>query len=162
MKIKILLIAFLFVCSKSFSQGGVNIKFVPIDSIDARYIGQKIKIDFRPAQLYGSRFHKLSPRHDTIRITINDKKIDLIEAHGIGADYWYFEKEYLKSYNYQNGKILIIRDMEIKEINADSILTRMTLLLTENEKEKDTEKELGTVEIWIEKNKIDGIITRKH
>ena len=161
MKIKILLIALFFVCSKSFSQGGVDIKFIPIDSVDARYIGQKIKIDFRPTQLNKSSLHTLSPRRDTMKMTINDKKIDLIEFHGRGADYWYFRKECLKSFNYNNGEVLIIRDIEIKEINADSILTQMTLLLTENKQEANTEKKLGTVDIWVEKSKLDGILIEK-
>ncbi len=81
-----------------------------------------------------------------------------VQSEGTGVDYWYFDKEYLKSYNYKQGLILKIYDIEIREIVADSILFRMTLLLNEDI-EKGT-KQVGseTKDIWISKDKIEGIL----
>ena len=82
----------------------------------------------------------------------------MIEVKGRGTDYWYFDKEYLKSYNYQRGQILRINDIEIQKIETDSILTRMTLVLTKNEKQNAKQINKETKDFWIPKDKIEGVL----
>ena len=159
MKSTFLLTTFFFINTFLFSQGGVDVNYIPIDSININYIGQKIKIDFKSTHLKEYLIQKARIR-DTVKITINEKQIDLIEVKGTGVDYWYFDKEYLISYNYQQGLILKIEDIEIQKITTDSILFRMTLLL--NEKTKKTTKQVSAEikDIWISRSQIEGILIK--
>ena len=159
MKTTFLLTTFFIINTFLFSQGGVDVNYIPIDSININYIGQKIKIDFKSTHLKEYLIQKARIR-DTVKITINEKQIDLIEVKGTGVDYWYFDKEYLISYNYQQGLILKIEDIEIQKITTDSILFRMTLLL--NEKTKKTTKQVSAEikDIWISRSQIEGILIK--
>src|SRR5690606_12741695 len=133
MRTTILITTFLLFNADLFSQGGVDVKYIPIDSVDASHVGLNAKIDFK-----GKRDKKyviqMARHRDTVNILLNNRLIDLIEVKGTGVDYWYFDMEYLKSYNYQAGQFLKIKDIEIQKVETDSILFRMTLELFRNEK----------------------------
>ncbi len=160
MRTIIVLTTFLLLNTDLFSQGGVNVKYIPIDSIDEKYVGQEIKIDFKSKKTKDNLIQK-TRLADTVKISLNNRQIDLIEVKGRGTDYWYFDKEYLKSYNYQRGQILRINDIEIQKIETDSILTRMTLVLTKNEKQNAKQINKETKDFWIPKDKIEGVLIKK-
>jgi hypothetical protein len=158
MRKTILLLTFLLFSSNIFSQGGVNVNYIPVDSINTRYIGQKCKIDFKSKKT--KEYIQKIRIPDTVNIVLNNRQIDLIEVKGTGTDYWYFSKESLKSYNYQHGHLLKIDDIEIQKMTADSILFRMTFELYSNKKPSE---QIGTdkQDIWIKKGKLDGVLLKK-
>ncbi len=142
-----------------FSQGGVDVKYIPIDSVDTSYIGLNAKIDFKGKRDKKYLIQKVRHR-DTVNILLNNQLIDLIEVKGTGVDYWYFDKEYLKSYNYQSGQFLKIKDIEIQKVEADSIRFQMRLELFRDEQTIKLETS-DLQDVWIKRNMLDGILIKK-
>lgn len=159
MRTIILITIFLLFNTNLFSQGGVDVKYIPIDSVDTSYIGLNAKIDFKGKRDKKYLIQKVRHR-DTVNILLNNQLIDLIEVKGTGVDYWYFDKEYLKSYNYQSGQFLKIKDIEIQKVEADSIRFQMRLELFRDEQTIKLETS-DLQDVWIKRNMLDGILIKK-
>lgn len=163
MKMKIIIIVGILFLNTAdlFSQGGVNVRYIAIDTVDQSLIGQKVKIDFKSTKRNKEYLIQKARIRDTVRISIDNKLITVIERKGTGADYWYFDNEYLESFDYDLGLILRIKEIEILEMRTDSILFRMKM-----ERYRKIQKELervslDTKDIWISKEKIEGILLKE-
>lgn len=160
MKTIILILFLIAVNIDLYSQGGVNVKYIHVDSIDSKYIGQKVKIDFKGNWIKDKQIQKIRIP-DAVNILLKDNQIELIEVKGAGADYWYFEYEYLKSYNFRPGLVLKVEDIELQKISSDSMVFEMMLLLNEDDSESSKPVSSETVKVAILKSKIDGILIKK-
>ena len=162
MRIAILLATLLVITVDLFSQGGVDVKYIPIDSIGTSILGQRIKIDFK-STTKGTKEYLIQKARirDTVKITIDGKLIEIIEHKGTGADHWYFEKEYLESFDYNPSKILRINEIEVLEIRTNSILFRMTMDQFEKMNEKLRLASSEKKDIWVLKDKIEGILIKE-
>ena len=161
MMIRLFALSFLIISNvELLGQGGVNVRYVPMDSVGASIERQEVKIDFKGKNVKNNLTQK-ARIPDTVRIILGDKPIDLIEVKGTGVDYWYFDKEYLESNNYRSGQVLRIYKIELQKIVGDSILVRMTLQLYEKGKRKSL-KQLGseTKDLWILKRMLDGVMIK--
>jgi hypothetical protein len=98
---------------------------------------------------------------DTVRVAIDNKLITVTERKGTGADYWYFDNEYLESFDYAPGLILRIKEIEILEMRTDSILFRMTMERYKKVRNKLEQVSLDTKDTWIPKAKIEGILLKE-
>jgi hypothetical protein len=159
MRMAILFTALLLLNTDLFSKGGVNVEYIPIDSVDTRYVGQQVKIDFNSGTKKKHLIQK-ARTPDTVKIVLNDREIDLIEVKGTGVDYWYFSKEYLKSYNFERRRVLKIEHIVVEEVAADSILFRMTLGLFRNERAREPVSS-EVKDIWLTRNKMEGLLIKK-
>lgn len=146
--------------TKLLAQGGINVRYVPIKAINASLKGQEVKIDFKSKREKRALAQK-SRIADTVKITLDNKPVDVIEVKGRGVDYWYFDREYLQSHTYQPGMILQIHKIVVQDITKDSILFRMTLQLFKmNENKTLNEQSSEIQDIWIPKKSLDGIMIK--
>ena len=180
MQMKFTIIMFLIVIlgyDRLSAQGGVDVQYVPIDSVDSKFISREVKLDFL------SRGASKSLRiGDTVRIVLEDRIVNLVENKGWGADYYYFRYEYLESEDYLPGFVLRIYTCVLKEMTNDSILFRLTLQIYGKGKKKDYERyqqdnrdiaiynegryryfrqiDSHTTDLWIGRNILNGLLIR--
>jgi len=159
---RIILIATLLLFNVNlFSQGGVNVVYTAIDTVDKSLVGQKVKIDFKSVKGTKEYLIQKARIRDTVRLKIDNKLITVIEHKGTGADYWYFDNEYLESFDYNPGLILRIKEIEILDIKPDSIQFRMTLEQFKKLKKELERVSFETKDTSIPKDKIEGILIKK-
>lgn len=145
----------------SAAQGSWNIQHILTDSINENHLGKQIKIDFK-GQRSSQRRVKKSIRafvqaQDTCIIEIEGVLVELAERRKIYADHGDYKDQYLECLHLINEKILRIYNSEILEIKEKSILFKLNgELLDAETRKKLSEKEII---VWIDKNKIDGILT---
>jgi hypothetical protein len=164
------------------AQGGWDVKYILIDSIDSDLINRAVKLDFitPDTSLHG---HQRRWSYDTIILTIDKLPVHLVEIKGRGTDHYYFADEYLQSTTYESGSILRIYKWLIKELRKDSILFELTLQVYKKTKKREYElnpdnninismysndgdlrffrlADSRPREIWIRKSRLDGVLIR--
>ncbi|MBL7834643.1 MAG: hypothetical protein JNK18_11850 [Cyclobacteriaceae bacterium] len=178
-RIKVFLIG-LIGCYSAWGQGGVDIKYIPIDSINSGFINREVKLDFTTSENVKERTWS----YDTITLTFDSTPIEFVEIKGQGTDHYYFKDEFLQSENYKSGHILRIYKCVVKELHNDSIRFELTFQLYGKGKKDDYEKdgwrknqnirvfskkgharyfqqmESTTKEIWIPKKRLTGLLIR--
>ena len=82
MTITILVATLLLINVDLFSQGGVNVKYIAIDTVDKSLIGQKVKIDFRSSNGTKEYLMQKARIGDTVTISVDKRLINLIERKG--------------------------------------------------------------------------------
>lgn len=165
-------------------QGGVDVEFVPIDSITSQFINREVKLDFTSSDTTFSIIKRRLTR-DTVKLLIDNRLTDFVENKGRGVDYYYFKEEYLESESYVPGQVVRIYKCVVKEILSDSILFNLTLQVYEKCKRKEYEKneyslnnknikiyspneearyfcsvESEIRDLWIQKRRLDGLLIR--
>jgi hypothetical protein len=155
-----------FIGGNCFSQGSWNIGYVEIDSLNSDYLNTQIKLDFKHDWLKIKKPEKRSVRHyvipeDTAYILINNGKTVLIERRAIYVDHGSFNDQFLEIENYDKNICKRIYDTEIIGLEEDRIkvLVEIQNYKMNNEKIKE-ELESETVEFWIDKDKLDGIMIK--
>lgn len=155
-----------FIGGNCFSQGNWNIGYVEIDSLNSDYLNTQIKLDFKHDWLKIKKPEKRSVRHyvtpeDTAYILINNSKTVLIERRAIYVDHGSFNDQFLEIENYDKNISKRIYDTEIIGLEEDRIkvLVEIQNYKMNNEKIKE-ELESKTVEFWIDKDKLDGIMIK--
>ena len=150
-----------------FSQGSWNIGYVEIDSLNSDYLNTKVKLDFKHDWLVMEKPEKPSIRHyvapkDRAYLLMNNSKTVLIERRAIYADHGSFNDQFLEIENYDNNISKRIYDTEIIQLEKDSLKVR-AVIKNYAIRNKKVEEELKseTVEFWIDKDKLDGIIIKK-
>tara|TARA_B110001452_G_C14930246_1_gene325299 strand:+ start:258 stop:581 length:324 start_codon:yes stop_codon:yes gene_type:complete len=104
--------------------------------------------------------HYVRPE-DTAYILINNGKTVLIERRAIYVDHGSFNDQFLEIENYDKNICKRIYDTEIIGLEEDRIKVRVEIqnYKMNNEKIKE-ELESETVEFWIDKDKLDGIMIK--
>jgi S-adenosylhomocysteine hydrolase len=150
-----------------FSQGSWDIGYVEIDSLNSDYLNTQIKLDFKHDWLKIKKPEKRSVRHyvmpeDTAYILINNGKTVLTERREIYVDHGSFNNQYLEIENYDKNISKRIYDTEIVQLEKDRMMIRVVIQYYEMKNEKIKEElESETVEFWIDKDKLDGIMIKK-
>lgn len=160
MRILIIVTMLLLAGIDVFSQGGVDVKYVQLDSVNETFIGRKVKIDFKSSKGPKKYVVQKARIRDTVQLKLDNRLVWIIEVKGTGVDYWYFEKEYLESFDYNPGLILRIRDIEIKEIQRDSILFHATFEQFKKLKTEFEQVSSASKGMWVAKEKIEGILIK--
>ncbi|MHA7843550.1 MAG: hypothetical protein ACX93I_09540 [Winogradskyella sp.] len=161
MRIILPIILFVFFLSNSFSQGGVNVISIPIDSIDKNYLNKEVKIDLLNTKKVSTDSLVIKNRFWTsyTEVLIDNKIVDVIEYNGRGTDYWYYDKAYVELHNYQNNVVFRVYKCVIKEINEDSIKFQWTLK-PYNQKDVVTNN-IKLEDVCISKSLISSLLIRK-
>ncbi|PKG42584.1 hypothetical protein [Psychroflexus sp. MES1-P1E] len=155
-----------FIGTSCFSQGSWNIGYVEIDSLNSDYLNTQIKLDFKHDWLKIKKPEKRSVRHyvtpqDTAYLLINNGKTVLIERRAIYVDHGSFNDQFLEIENYDKSISKRIYDTEIVQLEKDRIKVRVVIQNYKMRNEKiDKELESKTVEFWIDKDKLDGIMIK--
>ncbi|UZR99283.1 hypothetical protein [Chondrinema litorale] len=156
LKAKVILFL-LFTYGVAFSQGGWDIVYIPIDSIDSTYLLKEIRIDFKSNENdtvynYHGPIVLLISGRDTINLNIDGEAISFIEEWKIYDDEALLREQYLISTHPDDQqKYIEIKEMELKQIKADYIF--VTAKIHEGNREKSTK-------IKIQKDLIKGILIK--
>ncbi len=162
MKLILFLIIFLlqFVSVDSFSQGGWDIGYIRIDSVNKSLIGRIVKIDLKhinKIEGYYSKTTTILMTKDTGEIEINGEVIKFIERRKIYVDMGFLGDQYLEGTSTAN-KIIQIHNCEIREVDETKIHFRLVCKISDGKiPDSLIEKTYFT---WILKDKLDGLITR--
>ena len=155
-KISSILLSIFFALS-SLAQGGWNIGYIEIDSINSNNIGALVKIDFRNNRNVSSARNTKWIRSfiesiDTGQINIEGKTIELVEKRKIYVDHGDYDEQFLECPEYSNNQVLRIYKSEIRDVTDSLIQFKLKLEIFNTKKRKLTgssiEKE---VIVWIEK-----------
>jgi hypothetical protein len=165
--IRTIFILFLpFLTLISNAQGSWNIGYIPVDSIDPEDINKEVKIDFRHTRRHfdekiNRSFRYFISSKDTGQIQLKEMSLDVVEVRKIYPDHGDYAEQYLECTNYENNRLLRVYDSEILEIARDSILFRLDVEIYDKRKNKIRGGPvLESRRCWIEKNKLDGVMTR--
>lgn len=147
----------MIVCSLgAFSQGGWNMKYIPISSIDTTYLGKEIRIDFKANELDTINgevkileIRRLLSNRDSVQLSVNGKEINFIEIWRLYVDQGILREQSLESIN--NNRIQI-KEIVLKSIN-DLTLT-FEISIYDNKCNPSVMKE----NIIIKKSKIKGFL----
>lgn len=149
-----------------YSQGAWNIGYVEIDSLDTRYLNTPIKLDFKHHWRKIKKPEQRSIRHyvtpeDTAYLLINNEKVTAIERRVIYVDHGSFNEQFLKIENHDKNVSRGIYDTEILQLEDNRIRVRALIrsYKVRNGKLKEV-LESETVEFWVEKDKLDGVMIR--
>lgn len=164
-------------CYRLAAQGGVDVKYIPIDSVDSKFVNREVKLDFKSKGI--NRNVRIG---DTVKIVLEDRMVNLVENKGWGDDYYYFAHEYLESEDYKPGLVLRIYICVVNEMTSDSILFQLTLQVYGKGKRRDYEQfrmdnrdiaiynkgkyryfrqiDSHKTDLWIHKNMLDGLLVR--
>jgi hypothetical protein len=144
-----------------FSQSAWDIGYMRVDAISHNDIGREVKIDFnqnqKPDQLQTFRYFLSRP--DTTSLMIGGSAIKLIEQRKIYVDWGLYREQYLRSFDeVMPGTELLITNSVIKEVTQDSILFKSAIELHTAHPRQDEIVEHRFCDIWIERNKLSGLI----
>jgi hypothetical protein len=91
-------------------------------------------------------------------LTINGTNIQVTEKRSVGVEDWYYDEQELWPMEYLNGDKITIGKTVIKKIIQDSILFEFTIEFHAQDRSK---KEFETEDIWIDREALDEIISRR-
>jgi len=141
-------------------QGGWNIKYLPVDSINESLLGREVRIDFKsnPSDRIKGRvinIRKMLANRDTVNIEIAGHLMQFVENWKIYIDLGSFADQTLESVkDKNNGTELIIREMFIRGIGKSSVTLE---IYTYHSNDFDRSE---VQEIIIEKSLIKGILVK--
>jgi hypothetical protein len=149
---------------RTVAEGGWNIGYVEVDSINESHKEMPLKLDFK-TPIYKVTKSKLSIRskitnQDTAYILIRNFKTIVYEKRYISVDKGFFQDQFLEIENYKKDISKRIEETVILEIEKSRIRFKVTIkdYIIKNDK---IYKELESVTqevLWIEKKKLDGVI----
>jgi hypothetical protein len=116
-------------------------------------INKEAKPDFKPAK---GESHIRS--EDTVVLAINGINILVREKRKVGVEDWYYDEQELWPMEYLKGDKIIIGKTVIKKITQNSILFEFAIEFHARDRSK---KEFDTEEIWIDREALDGNISRR-
>jgi len=150
-----------------FSQGGWNIGYVPIDSINQDLIGRDIKLDFRKES--NTTKTTLKPLmnfialEDAVTILLDGKKIELKEKRNIHLDWGFYDEQFLECLDFSKNKSMRIYHSLIEEQNEDSLLVRLYIEIYYKYKKRKgriTPDNRYCISQWIPREKLMGVMIK--
>lgn len=167
MKNYLMIIFLISFSSPIFSQGGWNIGYVDIDSIDNEDIGRIVKVDFvhdwqdkiKPSKEGIFKYRRYILTKDTCELDFGDEKIQFVEHRKIYPDQGLFRHQFIESINTKQYQVMRLYDAVISKINEDKI--KFIFLVKEfwtNKRNKLSERSCYLKSVWIEKKLLDGVM----
>lgn len=148
--------------NNAIAQGGINVKFIQIDSLDLSYLNKEVKIDFK--NTINTHKDSLFTLKDLwtshTKITIDNKLIEITEYNGRGPDYWYFDEAFLELKNYKPNLVFRVSKSIIKEVTKESVNFQWTIEPYYEKGNNATRIKPEIKNIWIPKELINGILIR--
>jgi len=151
-----------------FSQGGWDIGFLPIDSIDQDVVGNDVKLDFKNQSDTTKTIPKFLMNfiglEDSVTILLDGKKIEFKEKRNIHLDWGFYDEQFLECTNYRNNETIRIYHSVIEEQNDDSILVRLYIEVynrhRKGKKSKSTDRRYCE-SVWIPKEVLSGVMIKE-
>lgn len=144
------------------AQGSWDIRYTSIDSIDKRYIGKEVRLDFKGNQeeiIKGNfrlgNIRLLLSREDTTELLIDTKMVTFVERWQLYPDQGVLNDQYLISLD----KKKIVRKLFIESIEGSTMLIK-AYFYTEMKRGYSHEIPSNVKFIEINKKEIKGILHR--
>lgn len=125
----ILFLIFFNIYAFSYSQGGWDLGYIPLDSINKSWISKEVRIDFKSTRNDNVKglvktfdIRKLLSNKDTVTLNIGSKFVKFIEDWKIRVDQGLLKDQYLKSVE---EKECLIDKIIIEEINNSTIVVKL-------------------------------------
>lgn len=145
----------------SFSQGGWNMIYTPINSINNSFINKEVRLDFRGSSndtLKGKvnvfDIRNLLSKQDTISLNIKGHSFRFIEHWKIYVDHGVLSEQSLFSIR-KNKQI--IKEIFIESINKSTLTLKIKIYTKEKCKNNISLEELNIV---VNKSIIKGVLTK--
>jgi hypothetical protein len=142
-----------------YSQGGVDVVYVGIDSLSEKYLENDVHLDFT-----SSKKRSRSPafwRADTLSTMLGKDSVQIIEVRKRGVDYWYYREQYFLIKGYPEKGMLRVNRSRILQIHPDKILCRLYLVKNSSASKQSTDQPLRFEEVWFPKIILDGVMIQE-
>lgn len=151
----------------ALGQGGWDIGYVSIDSIDQQHIGKDIKLDFRAQSDTATSVPRFLMgfigKEDTAKISIDDRIVKLIEVRDIHVDWGFYDQQFLECRDYGRNMVLRVYHSVIENVKTDSLLVRLYMETSYKDRRgriSDTHNRFSE-SAWIRKEKLNGVMVKK-
>jgi hypothetical protein len=156
---KLLFLMFLILSTlSSKSQGGWNIGYIKIDSINKTHIGQKVKVDFKsvPKEIPNTlrSIRSYVGTKDTGSITIDSTLLILLERRVIYVDHGSYDDQFLECLNCKDSTFSVMEAV-IMDINQYSIIFNFEI---QSSKQNPRKSYKFFKEVRVSKASLDGLM----
>ena len=150
----------------SYGQGGWDIGYIYIDSLNSSGIGKDVKLDFigeLNSDASALSFRGFISNEDTITLVVDEEEIELIEKRNIQVDWGFYDELYLECTGYSSNQLLRIYHTIIEEINENSVKCRLYIEISgKNRKGVIVNNPRRRCEsVWINRSQLSGMIIKK-
>ena len=127
----LLAIALFFLSHTAPAQGAWNLKYVPIDSVNASLVWKDVRIDFKGRAR--EKFHgtgdvrQALSRHDTVVLKIHGKAVRFFEDWRVYVDQGVLSEQTLRRVTKDKAEELVIREVFIRAVEKSSITVELYL-----------------------------------
>lgn len=111
-----------------YSQGGWDIQYISIDSLDVSQIGKEVRMDFKASttdHLEGAvnalHIRKLLSSEDTISLVVSGKPVKFKERWRLYIDHGVLGDQMLESMETRGGEKMYVEEMYLLSINERSL-----------------------------------------
>jgi hypothetical protein len=147
-----------------FAQSAWDIGYIAGDSINSVHVGREVRIDFKSQYKAeeGRFYRRFLSRQDTGMLVINNENISMLEVRKIYPDWGLYREQYLESVNFVIPGIKIrVGSSILKQVSSDSILISTNVETYKIKKKNKSELvESKSYDIWIERDKLSGLLYR--
>lgn len=167
MKNTILLIFLFLIGNSCFSQGGWDIGYISIDSVNQDVIGIDVKLDFRNESDTVKTIPKFLMNfigiEDSARIFIDSQEFELKEKRNIHADWGFYDEQFLECSGFNKSEIIRIYHSVIERQTKDSILVRLYIEVYSKYKKgklSNSPDRRYCISEWIPRQKLNGVMIK--
>tara|TARA_R110000850_G_scaffold185386_2_gene311100 strand:+ start:256 stop:774 length:519 start_codon:yes stop_codon:yes gene_type:complete len=164
----IALFLIVFFGQQCLSQGGWDIEYLSIDSVDRNIIGKDVKLDLR-SKSDGTKnipafLMNFIGLEDSVTILLGGKEIVLKEKRNIHIDWGFYDEQFLECANFSSNETIRIYHSVIEDVNDKSILVRLYVEIYD-----DYTKEQNNSHIirrycestWIPRELLNGVMIKR-
>ncbi|MEM6299534.1 MAG: hypothetical protein AAF740_12675 [Bacteroidota bacterium] len=148
------------------AQGGWDISYIPIDSINQSIIGKDVKLDFRgesdESEVIPKFLMGFISKEDSVKLSIKGRECVFREKREIYDDQGFYDEQYLECLNFNsNQEVVRVYYSVIEAQNNDAILVRLYLEFHSISVLKEPPDRRYCVSEWIPRRKLNGVMVKK-
>jgi hypothetical protein len=158
------LILIIYPVTHTLCQGGWDIGYLEIGSINVSHVGKSVKIDFKHNSVQNGKAKWVRSYvipEDSAIIKYEGKELIIIERREIYVDHGSFDDQYLEIMNRDNPNVERIYDAQLIEIQNEKLKFVLTIETFKKQSKVRSEKiSTKTLEVWIDKENLDGFMIK--
>lgn len=163
---KVLLTVFFIVSfiTISYAQGGWDLAYVPVDSIQSNWIGKEIRLDFKSSSsdnisgdVSSFKIRNLLSKRDTVTLVVNGKEAKYIENWELHVDHGILSDQSLS----EISEKYLINEIFIEAVNDSTITVKINFY---KPKKCKSEKLIlsDSKDVVIDKKIVKGLLYRRN
>lgn len=147
-----------------FSQGGWDLGYIPIDSIEEDWVGKEVKLDFKASSsdvisndIKAINIRYLLAKNDTIKLNVNDIEKTYVENWNLHVDQGFLNDQNLMAVKSD----FMINEIFLESMNDSLITVKMHFYKSKRCKSKKSSLK-DTKSISIDRTIIKGVLFRRN